>query len=190
MKTALVTGASRGLGKEIARILTERGYVVLTPNRSKLQVGDVDSIEGWAERMQSSVDLLVNNAGIISDSVDESLLINALGPYHLMNLLWPKLVKTRGRVVNISSREGLMASFGNRPYSASKVLLNAFTRMKASNDDGVEVCACCPGWFRSGCGGDKAPISAAEAADTPIWLATEATDVNGKFFINREVVPW
>jgi len=139
------------------------------------------------------IDLLINNAAVLSNSMDESIAVNAMGAYNLTKALWPQLTKAKGCVVNVSSREGLMQNtlFGRRPYSVSKALLNALTRTLADNKDGVTVNACCPGWFRSRLGGDRAPISAEEAADTPIWLATESwAKANGQFFIDRKSVPW
>lgn len=190
MKTALVTGTSRGLGNEIARLLAERGYHVLTPGRDKLDISDVTSIAKYV-RSCHRMDVLVNNAAVLVENMNESVKVNAMGAYFLTKQLWPMLKYTKGKVVNISSREGLSGeTFGNRAYSVSKATLNAITRVMAKNDDEVSVTACCPGWFRSRMGGDLAPISPAEAADTPVWLAAEAMDINGKFFINRQVVPW
>lgn len=191
MKLTLITGASRGLGKEIAHLMAERGYSVLTPTRAEMDLSDVLSIHSFASRIKR-LDVLINNAAILGENMENGMQVNAMAPYHLTTALWPAIKASNGRVINVSSREGLMASFGGRNYSASKSALNAITRMLSRNEDNVTVAACCPGWFRSGLGGDKAPRSAAEAADTPVWLATEAWPmaINGKFFINREGVPW
>jgi len=190
MKTALVTGASRGLGFEIAKQLAERGYRVLTPTRAELDLADPDSLRCWAPDC-TGLDVLVNNAAVLGKSLEEAMQVNAFSAYNLTRHLWFLLSARSGRVVNISSREGLSTQFGFRYYSASKTTLNAITRMLSCNTAGITVNACCPGWFRSRLGGDHAERSPAEAADTPVWLATEASpSLNGKFFINREVVPW
>lgn len=188
----LITGASRGLGKAMAEILLTRGHNVLTPCRAALDVSSLRSIQEYASFVRNSglkLHVLINNAAVI-DAMPIAMETNAMGPWRLSEYLWPILCQSSGRIINISSREGLPTNNGWRPYSVSKAALNAITRMHAASGEPVTVTACCPGWFRSGCGGDKAPISATEAADTPIWLATEATDCNGKFYINREVVPW
>ncbi len=166
MKTALVTGASRGLGEAIARELFKRDYYVIAPPRAMLDVSSGSSVSSYAPPIDS-LDLLVNNAAIVDGSLYEVMETNAYGPYRLTRHLWPLLAKAKGRVVNIGSLEGEVRSdcFGHRPYSVSKATLSAISAMMSKNDDGVTVLECCMGWFRSRLGGDKAPQSAAEAAE-------------------------
>lgn len=195
MKHALITGSSRGLGAELARLLQARDFTVLNPPRTVMDVGDEISIMRTADAFtgtMGAIDVLINNAAVMTENPLESLRVNALGAYYVTKHFWPLLLAAKGaRVINISSREGLSSNGGWRAYSVSKAALNGITRMQAQNTDGVSVNACCPGWFRSRMGGDRAPIGPAEAADTPVWLATEAPlELTGMFFINREVVPW
>lgn len=181
MKTALVTGASRGLGAEIAKELAALGYHVLTPTRQELDVSSGSSVSSYAPNIDG-LDALVNNAAILGVDLYDAMETNAFGPYRLTRHLWPLLKARKGRVVNISSREGIVGDgFGHRPYSVSKTTLNAITKMMAKNDDGVSLVACCPGWFQSRLGGPNAPRTASLAAAWPVWLATESTGLKGEF---------
>lgn len=70
-------------------------------------------------------------------------------------------------------------------YAVSKAGLNALTRVLArelENDPRrIRVNAACPGWVRTRMGGENAPRSPEEAADTPVWLALEAPDTQSGF---------
>lgn len=186
----LITGASRGLGKAMANILMEKGHNVLMPPRSMLDVTQLHSAlkySAFLARSGIALDVLVNNAGGLCDGFEDTMDLNARGPYLMTRELWPLLTKAHGRVINISSREGLSGdSFGYRPYSVAKGALNAVTRMQARNNEAIAINACCPGPFKS-----DSPDECRKAADTPIWMALEMDrSITGKFFINREVVPW
>ncbi len=82
---------------------------------------------------------------------------------------------------------------GTPAYSVSKAALNMLTVKLAAEleGSGVLVNAACPGWVRTDMGGQNAPKSPEEGADTPIWLATLPPDgPSGGFFANREPTPW
>ena len=156
-RVALVTGATRGIGRLTAQRLAERGYDVLATGRDaraidavaeeigcralELDVSDPASIARAWTALQSAgvtVDVLVNNAGICLDEgplsvrvADFSLQMatNAFGPWLLMRALVPGMVERGfGRVVNVSSGSG---SFDHGmdigSYSVSKATLNALT---------------------------------------------------------------
>ncbi len=100
-----------------------------------------------------------------------------------------------GRIVNISSRAGQLDELrpGVPSYRVSKTALNSLTRVTAAEfkDDNIKINAMCPGWVRTAMGGDQAPMSVAEGADTAVWLATLDDDgPTGGFFRSRKPLPW
>jgi carbonyl reductase 1 len=80
-------------------------------------------------------------------------------------------------------------------YSASKVGLNALTRVLArelaSDPRGILVNAACPGWVRTRMGGASAPRTPEQGARTPVWLALLPKDgPSGGFFRDERAIPW
>jgi short-subunit dehydrogenase len=150
-RTALVTGASSGIGLEVSRALVSRGYRVLgtTRNPDALQDGsrvpgveyvaldltDRASIEACA-RAAGDVDVLVNNAGesqmgpleeLPLDAIDRLFQVNVLGAVQLTQLLLPGMrERGYGRVVMVGS---MLASFPlafRSSYVAAKCALKGF----------------------------------------------------------------
>jgi NAD(P)-dependent dehydrogenase (short-subunit alcohol dehydrogenase family) len=74
----------------------------------------------------------------------------------------------------------------------SKAGLNAMTVKSAQAlGDAVKVNSACPGWVRTDMGGESAPRSVEEGADTPVWLATLPDDgPTGGFFRSRKLIDW
>jgi NAD(P)-dependent dehydrogenase (short-subunit alcohol dehydrogenase family) len=140
-RTALVTGASRGIGRAIAAELQRRGMTVLTPARSELDLGDDASIARYAAGLAQTVTVLVNDAGVnfiaplesLEDGkVRETLQVNLLAPLRLIRLLAPAMAKEGyGRIVNISSIFSVVSRPGRVSYSISKAGLDALTRSLA-----------------------------------------------------------
>jgi NAD(P)-dependent dehydrogenase (short-subunit alcohol dehydrogenase family) len=201
---ALVTGASRGLGREVARRLVEKGYAVVagvrTPGTMKplagtealpLDVSDPASIAAAAATIKARhgrLDVLVNNAGIMLDRMgdvltldpgllDRTLATNTLGPLRLAQALAP-LMASGGRIVNVSSGGGQLSvpSSWAPAYCISKTALNAVTVQlaEALKPRGIAVNAVCPGWVRTDLGGPEAPRSLQQGADSILWLVFEA----------------
>jgi NAD(P)-dependent dehydrogenase (short-subunit alcohol dehydrogenase family) len=125
MTTALVTGASRGIGLEVSRQLVREGVKVLlgvrNPARApkiagarheQLDVADPRSIAACAARLQAAgeqLDLLVNNAGVYTARVAEIWATNLRGPIQLWRACAPVLA-ARARIVNVSSGLGALSS--------------------------------------------------------------------------------
>lgn len=143
---ALVTGANRGLGLEVAKQLAELGHPVVLTGRDAhalaeaarsvghgaealvLDVADLASVER-AARETGRVDILVNNAGVALDEGSEALDVdddtiratletNLLGAWRMCRAFVPPMVERRwGRVVNVSSGAGALSEIGG--YSPS-----------------------------------------------------------------------
>jgi 3-oxoacyl-[acyl-carrier protein] reductase len=158
MHTALVTGASRGIGAAIVRRLQTDGYQVLTPERSKLDLSSNDSIDAYLSTLNQPIDVLVNNAGINQVSAMEdiqlselqgTLQINLLAAFRLVQSLAPNMRQNRfGRIVNVSSVWSIVSRPGRTSYTMSKSALNGMTRSMAVElaADNVLINAVAPGY--------------------------------------------
>jgi NAD(P)-dependent dehydrogenase (short-subunit alcohol dehydrogenase family) len=157
-KTAVVTGASRGIGAAIVRTLAAGGARVALIARSKgdiealaKEVGndavaiaaDMASADGWKPAADAAlaalgeVDILVNNAGVSAaqpmgkvtgEGLDETLNVNVRNLILLTDALSASLIKQRGAVVNISSVSSFSGALGQIAYATSKGAVNSFTR--------------------------------------------------------------
>ena len=151
------------------------------------------------------IDVLVNNAGVYTagdalgvdiGEAERTFRINALAPWALVRAVLPGMnARGYGRIVNVSSGSGSFDEGldpGHAAYAVSKAALNAVTLMAAGLARGdVAVNAMCPGWVRTRMGGGAAPRSAAQGADTALWLMGAGPDgPNGEFFRDRQLIPW
>jgi len=121
--TALITGASRGIGREVARTLASEGWQVLSGVRDPdsappgtlavtVDMGDPESIAALASRLRERnqpLDALVNNAGVYRAPAREIWAVNVLGPLLLTRALEPLLVR-HARVVMVTSGLGRLSS--------------------------------------------------------------------------------
>lgn len=176
----------------------------------QLDVTDDRSIENAVKFLSQELDrldVLVNNAGIYPDKdvniltasrdlLDRAMNTNTFGPVRVTQAFLPLLSKaTRARIINVSSGYGALEDLSaNVPsYCLSKLALNGATIMlaEALRPNGIAVYAMCPGWVRTDMGGESAPRSPEQGADTAIWLATEASpDNSGKFFRDRQEISY
>ncbi|QHB16698.1 MULTISPECIES: 3-oxoacyl-ACP reductase FabG [Mannheimia] len=160
-KIALVTGATRGIGKAIAEELVAKGYTVVGTATSEkgaesisaylgesgkglvLNVADAESIDCVLKQVKETfgdVDVLVNNAGITRDGLlmrmkDDDwfdiIQTNLTSVYRLSKAVLRPMMKKGGRIINIGSVVGSMGNPGQTNYCAAKAGLVGFSKSLA-----------------------------------------------------------
>ncbi|HET8711088.1 MAG TPA: acetoacetyl-CoA reductase [Spongiibacteraceae bacterium] len=177
-RLALVTGGIRGIGKGISVALKAAGYDVVAAYNAndqkaaqfteetgikciKFDISDFEQCGIALEKIKQSmgeVSVLVNNAGITRDSAFRNstledwqavIDINLGGLFNMCRLVFPDMIKREyGRIVNVSSMNGLSGQYGQANYSASKAGIIGFTKTLALEGAkyGVTVNAIAPGY--------------------------------------------
>lgn len=168
MQTALITGASGGIGAAIAEVLAPTHTLLLAGRPSPrldavadrfgattwpLDLTDTDEIDAAAEVL-TELDVLVHNAGVaypgrVAESTPEqwraTFEVNVTGAVALTLALLPALRAGRGQVVFINSGSGINASPGLAAYSASKFALRAFADSLRADEPLLRVTSIHPG---------------------------------------------
>ena len=185
-KNAIITGGARGIGKAIALAFAKAGA-----NVAILDIGSQEAAEETVAELESlgvkgkafhcdvtdfaatkdvvtqvkkefgSVDLLVNNAGILRDGLlitmkeedfDAVININLKGAFNMIRHVGPVMLRQRGgKIINMASIAGLMGNAGQANYSAAKAGMIALTKTTARElgSRGITCNAIAPGFVET-----------------------------------------
>jgi NAD(P)-dependent dehydrogenase (short-subunit alcohol dehydrogenase family) len=220
MSVAVIVGANRGIGFELARQLKDRGDSVVAVCRkasdqlAELGVEVIDGVDVTDERSLArlaealgsrKVDVLVNNAGVLSDEslsdldvdrIRRQFEVNSLGPLRVTAALLGNL-GDGSKVAIITSRMGSIednTSGGRYGYRMSKVAVNMAGRSLAHDlkEAGVAVVVLHPGFVRTDMTGHQGLIDPPESAAGLIARIDELSlETTGSFLhTNGETIPW
>lgn len=203
----LLTARNEEAGSDAAEKLRAEGGDVDFHLLDVTDSGAIQRVRDHVERELGRLDVLVNNAAVSPEKgapatqVDMPMVravmdTNLFGAWELSLAFIPLMKQAGGgRIIMVSSGKGSFTKLeGNFPaYRISKTALNALTVVLAHElrESNIQVNVMTPGWVRTKLGGYRAPRSAAEGADTAVWLATlDGQGPTGKFFRDRQEFPW
>lgn len=218
-RTALILGASRGLGLGLAEALLSRRWRVIATERSRspglaaaghdgslrvetLDITDGPQADALASKLASEkLDVLFVNAGVMderrpasavaTEEFNRLLVTNALSPIRMIELFAP-LVAAHGVIAVMSSGLGSVStntSGGYDVYRASKAALNTMLRSYAARDQGRAVLAISPGWVRTDMGGAGASLDIESSTRGIADVLISRIGVPGCAFLNYHGKP-
>ena len=207
MKTAIVTGASKGVGYATVKLLSENGYKVIAVSRDlskvselvsdtvevyRLDITSSDEIKRFHEKYKDiTLDLLVNNAGggagptqIINETMNNFRIaydINVSGPMYLSQLFVPSMQKSKSpTIIFISSLGGKFAYPGGGNYTNAKRGMMALvdTMRIEFPSYGIKITEICPGTIDTQIEKKDAAITAEDMAECIRWVSELPGHVN------------
>ncbi len=171
MKNIIITGASKGIGRVIAKSLRKKYHIInidIVENKMdgvdfyKCDISDKGQLLKTINKIKSNIDslyALINNAAIFSHKILEKqtfeeweniLSVNLTAPYILSKEFATFLKESQGHIINISSTRALMSEVGTEAYSASKGGISSLTHaLSMSLSPEVKVNSITPGWINT-----------------------------------------
>ena len=228
MKNIFITGGNRGIGKGLVKEFSKDNNVIFSARNTEkaqliidtlggknidhviMDVGDSESVQKGIKNLKSritSVDVLINNAGILipglkhkidaidtdDDSIMKTFNINTVGALRVCKAVIP-LMPPKSRIINISSGMGQMEGMGtgSLAYRLSKSALNAMTIVLSQELMGksIKVNAICPGWVQTDMGGYDATLTVKESVESIKNFTLSDNFPNGKFLRHGEELVW
>jgi NAD(P)-dependent dehydrogenase (short-subunit alcohol dehydrogenase family) len=211
-RSAVVTGAGGGLGRDIALGLAAKGYVVFGTAMSEAEVQDLkdasrgrvslavcditneQAVKSWAGGVSGTLggrglDLLINNAGILTpgpleilplDAIRHEFEVNVFGTLSVMNAFLPALRRAHGRIVQISTWTASLPLPFNGPSGASKAAMEVFATVYRAElkHFGIDVVVAPAGNMRTG-GPAKTASALKRVAD---GMTSEQRELYGQAF--------
>lgn len=228
MKNIFITGGNRGIGKGLVEQFSKSHNVIFTVRNKKqaqiivdsfehdnadyviMDVGENESVQNGVKNLKSkmsSVDILINNAGILipglkhkinaidtdMDTIMETFNINTVGVLRVCKAITP-FMQPNSRIINISSGMGQLKGMGtgSLAYRLSKTALNAMSIVLSQElmEKKIKVNAICPGWVKTDMGGYDAALTVQESAESIKKFALDNNFPSGKFLRHGEILPW
>ena len=171
-----VSGASRGIGKNIATLFSKNGFKVIGTSRNEFSIADcndnfiplklditsrenINDCFNYLKDKNLLPNILINKAGITADQIfmrmkdedwDNVIETNLTGTFNLSKIFIKNMIKNKnGRIINISSVSGLMGNPGQVNYASSKAALSGFTKSLAKEvgSRNITVNSVAPGYI-------------------------------------------
>lgn len=209
---ALISGCSSGIGEDIAYKLAQSGWLVLAGVRKQddfdrhserndgirpilldvTRQQDIDNCLDMLARENLSVDVLINNAGIAAGGPIETtgleewrrvFEVNVFGLVNMTSAILPHLRRSKGRIINVSSISGLVASPFMSVYASSKFSVEAFSDSlrRETKDLGIRVSILEPGPIQTRIWEKGVEESAAQIAQLQDDVGDAYRDKGAKF---------
>lgn len=205
----IMTARDKTLLEQECDVLKQAGYSV---QGYALDVNEHDKVNEFIKQIISQhqrIDVLINNAGIAIDQwvpgcdvamdvMKQTMETNVFANLNLTQQVLPYMKQQGyGRIVNMSTElasiDGMQMGM-TLAYRTSKAAINCMTKIfsiELAEYGDIKINSAAPGWVKTNLGGADADLSPEQGSDTPVWLATLASDgPSGGFYRERKLYPW